>query len=75
MHGQATRWRGSVSEPYQAMTSANDFRSAETVQGGKQAGKTITAYKVLLQLGLAKRCSRAESCRQGDISSIAISIT
>jgi hypothetical protein len=36
------------------MIRADNARSAETVQGGKQAGKTVTAYKVLLQLGLAK---------------------
>jgi hypothetical protein len=36
------------------MTRADKPRIAETVQSGKQPGKIIAAYKVLLQMGLAK---------------------
>jgi hypothetical protein len=43
-----------VSPTRNLMTKADRPRSAETVQSGKQPGKTMAAYKVLLQMGLAK---------------------
>jgi len=55
MHSKASRWGGSVSHAhYRHIQALMASRTAETVQSGKQPGKNVAAYKILLQLGLVK---------------------